>query len=453
MLTTLFILATTTTASSSSPEDEPAYVYLTYASPDPARTINVSWRTDENYVGAVRYDTESQNGAPGAYSYSAEGAGGVTTAKFDGYIHHVELTGLEPDTTYYFICGNSDYGWSEELSFKTAPVEKENIRFVVGGDSRWDARPDHPHPDWPEARDNISKLMASYNPDFVIFIGDYIWSGQEQNGLDTWDNWLGAVFEHWRAPDGRLIPMIPVIGNHEVTYPEPQEYDPMGDASNYYMLFVPSGDKAYYSLNLGPDLHITILDSEFRSTLSDSWNEQMEWLMQDLSEHYDYLWKIAADHRPPLDESGFQREWIPEFDIPHLDLMFSGHEHYYERSHPINLLRNQNLLSSESFESPENGTIYIVSGGWGAPNYDANPHWYSACGPIKDYHFTVIDIYENDMLHFKAMNFENEVIDSFTIQKGIQPQPEEGGEVPILPVAAAVVVIIGVIVIFIYLRR
>jgi len=448
MLTTLLVLGTTTLALSNPAEDEPIYVYLTWIS-DPAHTINVNWRTDESYVGEVRYDTESRNGAPEAYISTTGGTGGVTTSKFEGYIHHVGLTELEPDTTYYFICGNPDYGWSEELSFRTAPVERKNLRFVVGGDSRWDAR--YSYPQWPSARDNISKLMASYNPDFVLFIGDYIWSGQEQNEPDTWDNWFGAVYEYWRTEDGRLIPMIPVIGNHEVTYPGPPEYDPAVDASNYYMLFVPPGNKAYYSLNLGPDLHITILDSEILDSRSDSWGEQIEWLRQDLNEHYDYLWTLAADHKPPLDGTNFLNEWTPEFDIYHLDLVFSGHEHYYERSHPINLLQNQNSLSPESYESPENGTIYVVSGGWGAPNYDAPSHWYSIRGPIEDYHFTVVDLYENGALHLQAVNFDGEVIDDLTIQKGVQSQPENGGGVPVAPVAA-IVIILCAIIIFLYLR-
>ncbi|MFQ6079430.1 MAG: fibronectin type III domain-containing protein, partial [Thermodesulfobacteriota bacterium] len=119
MLAMLFILATTATGSSSPSEGEPAYVYLTYTSPDPTSTININWRTDEDYVGEVHYDTKARGGDPDAYSYTAEGTGGVTTSRFNGYIHHVELTGLKPDTTYYFISGNPDFGWSEELSFRT----------------------------------------------------------------------------------------------------------------------------------------------------------------------------------------------------------------------------------------------------------------------------------------------------------------------------------------------
>jgi hypothetical protein len=453
VFTILLFAATATTASSYPAEDRPAYVYLTFTSPDPAHAITVNWRTNENYVGQVRYGMK-----PGAYEKTVEGTGGVTTSTFNGYIHHVELTGLEPDTIYYFICGHPDHGWSEELSFRTAPEKRKDIRFVVGGDSRWDPR--YPYPEWPGSRDNITKLMASYNPDFVIFIGDYIWSGQyEVQNLfgytletypDSWDNWLGAWYKYARISGNRLIPLIPVIGNHEIVYPEPSVYEPMTQASNYYMLFdlpVEENRYAWYSLNWGPDLHITILDSEILYPSSNIWSEQLKWLRQDLNQSSS-LWNIAADHRPIRDL--YSEQWILEFDTYHLDLMFSGHEHYYERSHPINLLKHQNLHSPESFESPENGTIYIVSGGWGAP-LNGGHNWYSAIGPIEEYHFSLVDIYENGTLQFRAINSHDQVIDNFTLQKAVPQHKEE--RAPILPVAVAIVIICIIIISLLYLRR
>jgi len=450
-------ISRTITASSGPAEDRPAYVYLTLTAPDPAHTIKVNWRTNENYVGQVRYGTKS-----GTYDKTAEGTGGVTTNTFDGYIHHVELTELNPDTIYYFICGKPENGWSEELSFKTAPVESKDIRFVVGGDSRWDARPPEYHPDWPGSRDNITKLMASYNPDFALFVGDYIWSGEyepssispytRENFPDTWDNWLSSWYKYARTDSGRLIAFIPVMGNHEIVYPEPFVYDPMTQASNYYMLFdmpVEENRYAWYSLNWGPDLHITILDSEILSPTSNIWNAQIAWLGQDLNQSSS-LWNIAADHTPPLDSTNLEK-WTREFDIYHLDLMFSGHQHYYLRSHPINLLNHQNLHSSASFTSPENGTIYVVSGAWGAP-LNGGIRWYSDIGPIEEYHFSLVNIYKDGTLQFKAVNIHNQIIDNFALQKGTQPQPKEGGSV-LLPVAVAVVVMLCIMVFFLYYLR
>lgn len=449
----VLILAPVDLASSSTQaSDPPAYVYLTWARDDTAHSINVSWRTDEDYVGEVRYDTEARGDHTDAYSDSEEGTGGVTTAKFNGYIHHVELTGLEPYTTYYFICGNPDYGWSEELSFRTAPVEKKDIRFVAGGDSRSDPRPDHPHPDWPVARDSVSQLMASYDPDFAIFTGDFLWNGEEEAGSDTWNNWLRAWYRYCRTDDNRLVPMIPVIGNHELNG-FPPDYNPEEDASNYYMLFNLPENERWYSLNWGPDLHIVVLDSEIRWTGSESWNDQLEWLKQDLLEHWDDLWKIANAHRPAFTSGRYapdiniQMDWIPEFDLNHVDLYFSGHDHNYQRTHPINF-----YLSEENYQpSPENGTIYFVSAGWGAPLYGGSPNWWTAYGPDPRYHFTLVDIYENGMLHLRAVGLDDEVFDNLIIQKGVPTQP--GGEVPIAAIVISIVVIACVVTFYLLKMR
>jgi len=441
LVVAFLILASANLASPSSTtqtSDPPAYVYLTWARDDTAHSINISWRTDENYVGEVRYDTEARGDDTDAYSYSEEGTGGVTTAKFNGYIHHVELTGLQPDTTYYFICGSLDYGWSEELSFRTAPVEKKDIRFVSGGDSR---SQQGGGADWPEARDGISQLMASYDPDFVIFTGDFIWNGEVQTGSDTWDNWLGAMYKYWRTDGNRLIPIIPAIGNHELVYPAPSDYKPETHASNYYMLFNLPEDERWYSLNWGPDLHIVILDDEIGWTGSESWNDQLDWLKQDLLEHWDDTWKIAAAHRPAFTSGHYsgdtkvQTYWIPEFDLYHVDLYFSGHDHNYTRTHPINY-----SISTENYQpSPENGTIYMVSAGWGAPLYGGSPRWWTAYGPDARYHFTLVDVYENGTLHLRPVSLGGDDFDELTIQKGVPAQP--GGELPIAAIVISVVVI------------
>jgi hypothetical protein len=459
VLAFLFAIGSTSNVSAHPDQDEPDYIYLTCTS-DPTHSIKVNWRTDENYVGEVRYDTTSHGGNPETYNNIVEGTGGKSIVQFGGYIHHIELTNLEPATMYYFICGGENQDWSEEYSFRTAPADRENIRFVVGGDSRWDER--WYYPQWPSARDNITQLMASYDPDFAIFIGDYLWRGDKRepsDSPDTWDNWLGAWYKHARTEDGRLITLIPVIGNHEMTYPQPNLYDIETDAAAYYTLFdLPENEGwyAWYSIDWGPDLHITVLDSEIRDPDSKIWNEQVEWLSQDLNKHSEFLWKIAADHRPIFVHIPYQEQvdltW--EFDTFHLDMMFSGHEHYYERSHPLNFFYPE----GEQITEPENGTMYVVSGGWGAPNYKENSHWYSTTDPIKDYHFTLVDIFDDGMLHLRAVNIDDEIIDEFTIQKEVSstgPPPEEPSEegLPILPIAAGIGGVGAVVALFIYFRK
>lgn len=455
------------TATASAPSEGPDYVHLTCTS-DPAHTMTVSWRTVENYSGEVHYDTQGGDGTPESYNLIEEGTGAVTTEKLDGYYHHVKLTGLDPETTYYFTCGSSEHGWSEELSFRTAPTEKEDIRLVAGGDSRWDARPDHPHPDWPQSRDDITRLMASYNPDFAVFVADYIWSGEYEEGNlygytledfpDTWDNWLRAWYKYARTKDGRIIPMIPVIGNHEIVYPEPSVYEPETQASNFYTLFnLPVEENRYgwYSINWGPDLHITVLDSEIRWFESDPWKRQVDWLQQDLLNSQEDLWQIATAHRPIFDagdvDHNLEKHWSSEFDMFHVDLYINGHIHDYERTYPL----NTSMLSENYRTSIENGTTYLTSGGWGAPLGGWGSKEWIAYGPGTRYHFTLIDIYENNMLSLKAIDRDNKVFDTLTIQK-TPPKKPDGGAPISTPLAVGITVVsvcVMAVAIYAYKRR
>jgi hypothetical protein len=427
--------------------DPPDYVYLTWARDDTAQSINVSWKTDENYVGEVRYDTEPGAGDPEEYEMVAKGTGGITTRNFTGYIHHVELTGLEPDTVYYFIAGHPERGWSEERAFRTAPAERSSFRFVVGGDSRWDAR--FTHPDWPRARDTISKLMAQYSPSFAVFLGDFLWSGEDQTGPDTWDNWLRAMYEYWVTPEGLMIPIIPTIGNHEIVYPQPTDYDPQSHAMNYYALFNLPGNERWYSLSWGPDFKLIVLDSEILSVKSEAWKEQMDWLDEELAASGDYLWKAAAFHRDFVSARGIKfpqsHEWGLLFDIYNVDFVFMGHFHTYERSHPLNI-----PLSPNKPVSPENGTVYLVSGGWGAPLYTRTPEWTSAQGPVAQYHFVLFDVHENGTLRMQAIDIDENVFDELVLQKAA---PAKAVQLPTVVIAGGILAACALGAVALYLRR
>ena len=91
-----------------------------------------------------------------------------------GYVHDVELTGLSPNTIYYFICGGENGGWSDERSFRTAPDNALAFSFVAGGDSRSGSG------DWPISRDAVSRAMAKFNPSFVLYVGDFVMQGDYQ---------------------------------------------------------------------------------------------------------------------------------------------------------------------------------------------------------------------------------------------------------------------------------
>lgn len=403
---------------------------MTWGQNDTAHTIVVTWKTlNENVGDEVLYDTTSREGDSGLYEYSATGSH-HTYSGAGGYIHDVELTGLLSDKVYYFICGGENGGWSDERSFRTAPEDPTNIRFVAGGDSRSGTG------DWPRWRDNISRTMAKFNPSFVFFTGDFI---RYFDGQTEWDSWFTTAQMYWVDNDNLTIPMIPCIGNHEVYYPQPPDYDPETEATNYYGQFYLPGNERWYSLDWGQDLHIVVLDSEIRSR-SDAWDEQLSWLISDLALHESCKWKIVIFHRPAFSSGSHasdyyvQSDLVPLFDTYHVDLAISGHDHGYMRTYPINY-----SISQENYQpSPENGTVYIVSAGWGAPLYSGTSDWWTAYGHEAKYNFVVVDIFENGTLHLQAVGTDGETFDEYFIHKEV-PAPE--GEVPIAAIAISIAVI------------
>ena len=106
---------------------EPNGVRLTYHA-DPATSVAVSWNSDEQGDGQIAWGTD-----PAALTGSAE----ATRTDQPAPLRHsftALLTGLEPDTTYYYRVAGSP---AEPLSFHTAAADPcAPLRFVLMGDNR-----------------------------------------------------------------------------------------------------------------------------------------------------------------------------------------------------------------------------------------------------------------------------------------------------------------------------
>ena len=378
--------------------DPPIHIHLTWQN-DTSTTITVTWQTSTNTSGdIVLYDNVSRAGNASLYTYNATGINN-TYGGASGYIHDVELTGLTPNTKYYFICGGPTGGCSSERSFRTAPSVSSDVRFVAGGDSR----------SYPAEREKISKAMAKFNPAFVMHSGDMVNDGTRQ---DQWDAWFSDVDSHWIGENNLTIPIIPAIGNHE---------NPNNPATKYFVQFALPDNERWYSYDWGPDIHIVCLDSE-----SSASGAQRDWLESDLAAHANYTWKFVQFHKPPFDSDTHgdwtpaKTYWVPLFDKYHVDMVFSGHNHNYMRSKPIN------YTASTTTPQPmyNNGTMYVVTGGWGAPLYNVGSHWYTLYA-VKKYHFVLVDIFKNGSLHLQAKDNTGKTFDETWIVKNFSlPIPE-----------------------------
>jgi len=373
--------------------DPPIYIRLTWQRKDTARSITITWQTMyENAGDLVLYDVVPRRGDPLQYAYSATGEH-HTYSGGSGVIHDVELAGLTPDTTYYFVCGGETGGFSEERAFKTAPDYSSDVRFVAGGDCRTGMK----------YRDEIAKAMAKHDPAFVLLSGDFVEKGLNQK---EWDSFFSHLHEYWIGNNNLTIPIIPCLGNHEE------------NATNYYEQFALPGNEQWYSLDWGSNVHIIVLNSETSPSVA-----QKEWLESDLATHVNYTWKIVMFHRSPFSASKHgcwmpaQHYWCPLFDKYHVDIVFCGHDHNYERTKAI----NYTFSKTTAQDSYNNGTMYVVSGGWGAPLYQNGSEWWTAYSRAT-YHFILVDICRNGTLHLQAKNTSGTTFDETQIQKPL-PEP------------------------------
>jgi hypothetical protein len=118
--------------------------------------------------------------------------------------------------------------------------------------------------------------------------------------------------------------------------------------------------------------------------------DEATWLRADLEAARadpDVDWIFANHHRPVYtcgsthSPAGDVRDaWQPLFDEFEVDIVFTGHNHMYHRSRPIRgLSGGEGVLAAETAAhapvitaGAASGTVYLLSGGAGAPLYDAS---------------------------------------------------------------------------------
>ena len=110
--------------------------------------------------------------------------------------------------------------------------------------------------------------------------------------------------------------------------------------------------------------------------------------------------------------------WQPLFDEFGVDLVLNGHNHSYERNVPI---RGFNAGTSEGtiqtagtngIPLAANGTMYVVSGGAGAPLYELEPATPYTVVSESTHHYIIIEI-EGKTMRYTASRLDGTELDAF----------------------------------------
>jgi hypothetical protein len=392
-------------------------VRLSYSDDTPT-TMTVTWNTPVTAPSEVRYGT-----SPGVFTQVQSGTVSVSIGVL-GFVHEVTLTGLQPETIYYYVASSGAEGRSVQYSFTTRPVPDPSCgssSFVFLGDSE----PDPILGSGPWAQ--IVAQAASHQPSFILHGGDMV-----SDALDPAE-WL--EFLTTTESVAAKFPFMPSVGNHDAGPVQ-------GDAAIYNQLFsLPrsagssgSGTEDYYYFTSGNAIFV-VLSTETFTGGGIPFATQAAWLDAVLTDN-PRKWKFVIYHKPtytysdifglthPPNEVGQNESLVAVIDAHHVDVVFNGHNHWYERYAPSACATLGNPGSDQPCAVGGNfadGTVYLVSGGGGAITIGSlgcglQPGRVS-CSGIHHYLRASIEDEILTLETWAAFPEVNEVIDSFTITK------------------------------------
>jgi predicted phosphodiesterase len=316
-----------------------------------------------------------------------------------GTMHHVRLTGLKPETQYFYrvhavadsaidnTAGLELIG--EPLTLRTAVADDAPFAFVAIGDTQRN----------PAVIKKLQDFAFTLRPNFEIHLGDVVDEGPDKN------EWTKEFF----AGSAKLlsrVPIFPCIGNHEQNH------------SLYYQYFNLPAPEYRYTYNYG-NAQFFVVDT---NKPVDPSSEQYKWLDEELGKskaqwkfcyHHHTIWcSDEDDYGDTYKETSTwgdarHRHLAALYEKHGVDIVFNGHVHCYERTWPI--------LGSKI--DNRSGVVYITSGGGGGGLESAAPTrtWFQR-RTYRGHHLTYVMIHDKT-LELQAFDLEGRLFDTMTMTK------------------------------------
>ena len=392
--------------------------------------ITVRWRTDRPSTSGIRIGT-----TPGIPTLLAASDAALTIE------HELELTGLTPNTTYFYsvgtlgqalIGGNMTY-------FVTAPLTAKPTRVWVIGDAG-------------TANINQRNVYTAYqnfangrHTDVWLMLGDNAY------GSGTDQEFQNAMFNVYPELLRQTVAWS-TIGNHETysgTFADFPFLHIFTQPVNGECGGVASGTEHYFSWDYG-NIHFVCLDAMTSDRTPDG--PMAQWLEADLMANTKD-WTIAFWHHPPYTRGSHNSDWeteliemrqyiVPVLEAHGVDLVLCGHSHCYERSFLLDGHYGLSTTLEEAMKlnsgdgrvdgdgpylkptagpGANEGAVYVVAGSAGQTSGGALNHpamFYSA----NQLGSLVLDI-DGTTLTGGFLRETGVVEDHFTIVKGITALP------------------------------
>lgn len=391
--------------------------YLQTATPT---SIYISWHstnTAQNPV--VKFGTSSTN-----LSQTTDGTWERISSTANYYWHTVKLTGLQPDTEYFYQCYNGTTA-SAVNAFRTPALKStpnQHIRMVLLGDNRTDIA---------KTTQNVqqikNKLVELYglnlhnSVDLILNCGDVVSTGSVVS------QYTDEYFTPF-APLTASIPSMISIGNHEGNSSNYFKYVKYEELTNGYPVGHSYNEKFYNYIYGNTQILAVNANSGYKVS------DQINWIdarLQESNANPDIDFVFSFLHHPGHSEVWpdgneiyVQNSILPKLkQYPKNALLAYGHSHNYERG-------------VADIASGTHDMYLELSGGAGSAldrwGMYANQTDYPEIKVSKDiYCWTLIDI-DVDNKSFTAKTFSfgnsnrpvvNELVDEFHLNLN-QPKPE-----------------------------
>ncbi len=410
--------------------------------------VNVRWRTNIASKSRVAVGTTL-----GTYPIVVNDASTLTE-------HELRITGLSPDTKYYYRFGtDTNYIQGDSTNFfVTAPSDTSTRQVTIAAFGDCGRNDNSFQTGSLTAYQNYLSSQNKKAADMMLLIGDNAYDA----GTDA--EFSANFFARYSSNILKNHMLFPAPGNHDYANTSARQAD---HNVPYYNLFslpsagecggVASGTEAYYSYNWG-NVHILSLDSYGQENagttrLYDTAGAQVTWIKNDLAANTK-KWTIAYWHHPPYTMGShnsdgeaelinIRQNFIRILERNGVDMIICGHSHDYERSYLLkghygneasfNKAAHTADSSSGKYNGTANscpyttpsgkvshGTVYVVTGSSGADGgvqagYPHNALPFS----IDDGGMFYIDI-KNNRLDAKFLRRDNSIGDQFTIMKDVK---------------------------------
>ena len=367
---------------------------------DASSEVTVSWHTlqpvRDARVIVGRMDGHFEQTVPArTVSYTD------AKAKLVVHAHHARIERLAPDSQYLYgalhDCAEPDFG-----TFRTAPRGRARFTFTSFGDQGTPTLGKRFVPpagvtlaNPPFVNDNLGSPAAGdtvlgverLRPLFHLFNGDLCYANLADDRVRTW-------WDFWNnnTRSARHRPWMPSPGNHENELGN----GPIGYQAYQTYFSVPEADGQtdvtrglWYAFSAGSVRVVSIANDDV--VYQDGGNSyvrgysggaQKAWLERELAGARRLPgidWVVVCMHQVAISTAdkfngadlGIREEWVPLFERHGVDLVVCGHEHHYERSHPIRGHEGNPTLTplpqatATDHVDTRRGTVHMVIGGGG----------------------------------------------------------------------------------------